>query len=79
MNIILENISNTIFRHWFLDFEFPNNEDKPYQSKGGKTVYNEKLGKEIPINWEVSTIQDLADSIKYGYTMSASLKSIGPI
>ena len=48
MNKTLEAIGQAIFKHWFVDFEFPNEEGKPYKSSGGEMVYNEELGKEIP-------------------------------
>lgn len=47
--INLENISQTLFKHWFIDFEFPNEEGKPYKSSGGEMVESE-LG-EIPKKW----------------------------
>ena len=56
MNKTLEEIGKAIFKHWFVDFEFQNEEGKPYKSSGGEMVYNEELGKEIPKVWEVSNI-----------------------
>ena len=56
MNKTLEEIGQALFKHWFVDFEFPNEEGKPYKSSGGEMVYNEELGKEIPKVWEVSNI-----------------------
>ncbi|HXG07297.1 MAG TPA: restriction endonuclease subunit S [Nitrososphaera sp.] len=53
MNKTLEEIGRMLFKHWFIDFEFPNEEGKPYKSSGGEMVYNEELGKEIPKGWEV--------------------------
>jgi type I restriction enzyme S subunit len=61
MNKTLETIAKSIFRHWFIDFEFPNEESKPYRSSGGEMVYNEELGKEIPKGWESKPIDDIAD------------------
>jgi len=55
-NKTLEAIGQALFKHWFIDFEFPNEEGKPYKSSGGKMVFNEELGKEIPKRWEVSKI-----------------------
>lgn len=43
----------TIYQRWFIEFEFPNKEGKPYKSSGGKLVYNEELKQEIPENWKV--------------------------
>lgn len=48
----LEKISQTLFKHWFIDFEFPNEEGKPYKSSGGEMVESE-LGN-IPKSWTYS-------------------------
>ena len=58
MNKTLEAIAQAIFKRWFIDFEFPNEEGKPYKSSGGEMVYNEELGKEIPKGWKVGMIKD---------------------
>lgn len=60
-NIIysLEQISQTLFKHWFIDFEFLNEQDQPYKSSGGEMVESE-LG-EIPKGWEVIKAKDLYD------------------
>ena len=57
MNKTLEAIAQAIFKHWFIDFEFPNDEGKPYKSNGGEMVDSE-LG-EIPKGWEVRKLADL--------------------
>lgn len=67
----LEEICNIIFKHWFIDFEFPNEEGKPYKSSGGKLIYNEELRKEIPRGWEIQTIND-AVTVKGGSTPSTT-------
>lgn len=59
MNKTLESIAQAIFKHWFIDFEFPNKEGKPYKSSGGKMVESE-LG-EMPIVWDVGTFQEMCD------------------
>ena len=56
MNKTLEAIAKAIFKHWFVDFEFPNEEGKPYKSSGGEMVYNEELAKNVPKRWEVRSI-----------------------
>ncbi len=66
MNKTLEAIAQAIFRNWFIDFEFPNEEGKPYKSSGGEMVDSE-LG-EIPMSWEVKRIKDLCISIENGGT-----------
>jgi type I restriction enzyme S subunit len=76
MNKNLEAIGGTIFKHWFVDFEFPNEEGKPYKSSGGEMIDSE-IG-ETPNNWRIAAINELASSKAYGYTQSASSAPIGP-
>ncbi|MHA1325350.1 MAG: restriction endonuclease subunit S [Candidatus Helarchaeota archaeon] len=61
MNNVLEAIAQAIFKHWFLDFEFPNAEGKPYKSSGGEMVYNNKLGITIPKGWDIKPIDQIAN------------------
>ncbi len=58
MNKTLEAIGQALFRRWFVDFEFPNEEGKPYKSSGGKMVESE-LG-EIPQGWQIKSIDEIA-------------------
>ncbi|MDU6543067.1 N-6 DNA methylase [Clostridium sp.] len=53
----LEDVLNTIFNYWFVQFDFPYN-NKPYKSSGGKMVYNDILDMNIPEGWEVKNILD---------------------
>lgn len=57
-NETLEKIAQTLFKRWFVDFEFPDEEGKPYKSSGGKMVHSE-LG-EIPYGCEVGTLEEIA-------------------
>ena len=63
INDELESMAKTIYDYWFLQFEFPNEEGKPYKSSGGKMVWNDELKREIPEGWEVKTLYDIADYI----------------
>lgn len=56
---VLEDLSKTIFGYWFIQFEFPNQYGKPYKASGGKMIWSEKLKKEIPEGWKVSTIKKI--------------------
>ncbi|MCC5655029.1 restriction endonuclease subunit S [Nostoc sp. XA013] len=58
-NETLEAIAQTLFKHWFIDFEFPNADGKPYKSSGGAMIPSE-LG-EIPEGWRVGKLGDLID------------------
>jgi type I restriction enzyme S subunit len=66
MNKTLESIGKAIFKHWFIDFEFPNEKGKPYKSSGGEMVYNEEVEKEIPRGWEAGDILDCAKILSGG-------------
>lgn len=57
MNKTLEEMAQALFKRWFVDFEFPNENGEPYKSSGGEMVDSE-LGM-IPKGWEVSTLSDL--------------------
>lgn len=58
---LLEDISQNLFKHWFIDFEFPNEEGKPYKSSGGEMVESE-LG-EIPKGWFIDNLSNIADIV----------------
>lgn len=55
----LKLMSKTIYDYWFLQFEFPNEEGKPYKSSGGKMVWNEELKREIPEGWNIEKLKDI--------------------
>ncbi|MFM6196273.1 MAG: restriction endonuclease subunit S [Planktothrix sp.] len=65
-NETLEKIAQTLFKHWFIDFEFPNDEGKPYKSSGGAMVASE-LG-DIPEGWRVGTIGEIM-TLNYGKSL----------
>lgn len=55
----LESLAKTIYDYWFLQFEFPNEDGKPYKSSGGKMVWNEELKREIPEGWSVTNVGNI--------------------
>lgn len=55
----LEETAQAIYREWFVEFEFPDENGKPYKSSGGEMIWNEELGKEIPKGWRIGTLEDL--------------------
>ena len=59
-------MANLLYDYWFVQFDFPNEEGKPYKSSGGEMVWNEKLKREIPADWEVLPLFD-AVSVQYGF------------
>ncbi len=58
LNAKLEQTAQALYKHWFVDFEFPNEQGKPYKSNGGAMIYNAEFDKEIPTGWEVKKYQD---------------------
>lgn len=65
LNQKLEETAQAIYKEWFVDFEFPDENGKPYKSNGGEMVWCEKLGKEIPKGWGLKFVKDIA-TIKGG-------------
>ena len=58
----LEKMEKTIYDYWFLQFEFPNEQGRPYKSSGGKMVWNEEVKREIPVGWKVKKIGETFSS-----------------
>ena len=59
----LEAMAKTLYDYWFVQFDFPDENGKPYRSSGGEMVWNEQLKREIPKGWEVSTVGKTIDKI----------------
>lgn len=57
INQNLEAMAKQLYDYWFVQFDFPNEEGKPYKSSGGKMVWNEKLKREIPEGWDNCTLE----------------------
>ena len=72
MNKTLEEMAQTIFKSWFVDYEFPDENGKPYRSSGGQMKYNEELGKEIPMRWNTGNIHDISNVV-YGAAFGSKL------
>ena len=66
INEELESMAKTIYDYWFLQFEFPNEEGKPYKSSGGKMVWNEELKREIPEGWEFGSLKNILSELECG-------------
>ena len=54
-------MAKQLYDYWFVQFDFPNEEGKPYKSSGGAMVWNEKLKREIPKGWHCGTLLDIAE------------------
>lgn len=61
INAQLEQMAKTLYDYWFVQFDFPDENGKPYKSSGGAMVYNEQLKREIPKGWGVGILSDIAD------------------
>ncbi|MCX0291547.1 restriction endonuclease subunit S [Lactobacillus kullabergensis] len=70
----LEAMAKTIYDYWFLQFEFPDKDGKPYKSNGGKMVWNDQLKQEIPEGWEVKKLSQIESNIITGKTPSTKSK-----
>ena len=57
----LEETAQAIYKQWFVEFEFPDEDGKPYKSNGGEMLFNEDLQKEIPKGWEYKPISDVGN------------------
>lgn len=58
INQNLEATAKQLYDYWFVQFDFPNREGKPYKSSGGKMVWNEKLKRKIPSEWDNCKLKD---------------------
>lgn len=63
INARLEEMAKTLYDYWFVQFDFPNTNGKPYKSSGGEMVFDETLKREIPKGWEVKSLGNLAEIV----------------
>ena len=61
INTELEAMAKLIYDYWFVQFDFPDANGKPYKSSGGKMIYNEALKREIPEGWDVKELGELIE------------------
>ena len=66
INDYLEAMARQLYDYWFVQFDFPDENGRPYKSSGGKMVWNEKLRREIPAKWKGSNICAVADILSGG-------------
>ena len=74
INQNLEAMAKQLYDYWFVQFDFPNEEGKPYKSSGGAMVWNEKLKREIPEEWDISLIKDIANTYSGGTPQSTNIE-----
>ena len=61
INARLEEMAKTLYDYWFVQFDFPDANGKPYKSSGGEMIFDETLKREIPKGWEVKSLGEIAD------------------
>ena len=74
INQNLEAMAKQLYDYWFVQFDFPNENGRPYKSSGGKMVWNEKLKREIPKVWDISLIKDIATTYSGGTPKSTNIE-----
>lgn len=75
MNAELEAMAKTLYDYWFVQFDFPDAQGKPYKTNNGKMVWNEELKREIPEGWEVLDLEKVENNIVTGKTPSTANES----
>lgn len=66
INAELEAMAKTLYDYWFVQFNFPDKNGKPYKTSGGKMVWNDKMNRDIPEGWEVKLFSDWINNDKSG-------------
>lgn len=80
INQELEAMAKTLYDYWFVQFDFPDQNGKPYKSSGGKMVYDPELKREIPEGWGVESVDNLLDKVtKAEKIENNSIEFIGEI
>ena len=74
INDNLEAMAKLLYDYWFVQFDFPNEEGRPYKSSGGAMVWNDKLKREIPKGWTSAKIKDAAHTYSGGTPTSTNSK-----
>ena len=79
VNDNLQAMLQTLYGYWFLQFDFPDENGRPYRSSGGRMVWNDQLKREIPAGWRVGANEELFDGIRTGLNprQSFSLRTQG--
>ncbi len=72
----LEDTAQSIYKQWFVDFNFPDENGNPYKSSGGEMYYCEILNQDIPLEWNVGILNDIVDKIISNRGKSKSLMEL---
>lgn len=77
INEELEAMAKTLYDYWFVQFDFPDENGKPYKSSGGKMVYNDQLKREIPEGWGVKQLGEICNIVMGQSPSGTSYNEIG--
>ncbi|MCK3904448.1 restriction endonuclease subunit S [Streptococcus suis] len=77
INEELEAMAKTLYDYWFVQFDFPDENGKPYKSSGGKMVYNDQLKREIPEGWGVKQLGEVCNIVMGQSPSGTSYNEIG--
>ena len=76
INTELERLAKTLYDYWFVQFDFPNAEGKPYKSSGGAMIHSPELNRPIPATWKAIKLKDLLNKRTESSEPNAELKCI---
>ena len=74
LNQNLEAMAKQLYDYWFVQFDFPDENGRPYKASGGKMVWNDKLKREIPEGWNTAFVKDIAATYSGGTPKSTNAK-----
>ena len=74
LNDNLEAMAQALYDYWFVQFDFPDENGKPYKSSGGKMVWNDKLQRKIPEGWQVKKIEDVVETCLGGTPNTSNIE-----
>lgn len=74
----LEETAQAVYKEWFVDFEFPDDNGKPYKSNGGEMEWCEELGKEMPKGWEMKAFKEIIEIFISKRGKSKSIMNLQP-
>lgn len=77
INAELEAIAKTIYDYWFVQFDFPDANGRPYRTSGGEMVWNETLKREVPAGWGAGSLGDLGQIVGGSTPSTASPEHFG--
>ncbi len=77
INAELESLAKTIYDYWFVQFDFPDENGRPYKSSGGKMIYSAALKREIPEGWNVGSLNALGDIVGGSTPSTANPENFG--